>query len=738
MNLRNYFAPGTQFAGVVLSVLALAVGLIWIATKQPWLGLVLETDPLGKVIIVEVAQNAPLAQDVTGAQLVGLAPAATTGADVPPALVMEPMDIIEEPDTIATLELLQRFYGRQDQITAALRSGPVILSIERAGRLETVTATATLTRPLADLPVKFWLQLFVALTGCLLGAWVVCLRPKDGAAWMFLVAGIGLAMASATAALYSAREIALDATLFTTLSRINSSGSLIFGIGMVTLFLIYPRHIVPRLVLWLPAVGIGGAIAFMQLDDWPRHYGLLQDLIASVMLVLLAVIVAQVVVNRKDPRARAMLGWLGLSIGVGAGGFVLTSIVPVLLNVPPFLEQSTAFLFFLLIYGGMAMGVLRYRLFDLATWSFGIMFYGLGMALLLLLDAALIYGLSLDRAPALGIALAAVGVVYLPFRTDLANALRRGRKLSPEELYQRVTEIAHALDPREQQDLLVAFWTDLFNPLQVTVLARDEDVATALVNDGASLTLGPIAGRSGLRLDWAYQGARLFSSADLARAKALNSMVERSLEQHQAYVEAVTSERLRINRDMHDNIGVLLLGALHAASPDRKDLLIRQTLSDLREIISNPLQNSLPLPQLVADLRAEIAGHLEAAEIDVNWRDHNLPDALMSAQQVHTVRSFLRESTSNIVRHSAARRVDVKLSATGGLMTITLQDNGHGFDVETVKRGNGFMNLAARVERLGGTFDLASSPSGTRISACIPLETGQTMSRNPDDREAAE
>lgn len=35
--------------------------------------------------------------------------------------------------------------------------------------------------------------------------------------------------------------------------------------------------------------------------------------------------------------------------------------------------------------------------------------------------------------------------------------------------------------------------------------------------------------------------------------------------------------------------------------------MIRQTLSDLREIISNPLQNSLPLPQLVADLRAEIA-----------------------------------------------------------------------------------------------------------------------------------
>ncbi|MCR8825427.1 sensor histidine kinase [Pseudosulfitobacter koreensis] len=738
MILRRYFAPGTHFAGVVLAALALAVSLTWIATKQPWLGLVLEADSSDGVTIVEVAQGTPISQDVTGAQLWALAPAQPSGADAPRGLDIEAVDIIEEPDAIASAELLQRFYDRQDQITTALRSGPVALTIERAGRFETVTATAASTRPLADLPVKFWLQLFVALTGGLVGAWVVCLRPRDAAAWMFLVAGVGLAMASAAAALYSAREIALGATLFTTASRINSSGSLIFGIGMVTLFLLYPRRIVPRPVLWLPAIAIGGAIAFIQLNNWPRHYGLLQDLIAATMLVLLAVIVAQVVVNRKDPRARAMLGWLGLSIGVGAGGFVITSIVPILLNVPPVLEQSTAFLFFLLIYVGMAMGVLRYRLFDLATWSFGIMFYGLGMALLLLLDAALIYGLSLDRAPALGIALAAVGIVYLPFRTAVGHWLRRDRRLSAEELYKRVTEIAHAMDATEQQNLLIAFWTDLFNPLKVTPMNRGEGRATRLIDDGASLTLGAIAGLKGLRLDWAHQGARLFSSADLARAKALNAMVEQSLEQHQVYLEAVTSERMRINRDMHDNIGVLLLGALHAASPDRKDLLIRQTLSDLREIISNPLQNSLPLPQLVADLRAEIAGHLEAAEIRVNWRDHSLPNALLPAQHVHTVRSFLRESTSNIVRHSAARSVDVDLSEAQGLMTITLQDDGHGFDVETVKLGNGFINLAARVERLGGTFDLTSAPSGTRISACIPLDAGQTTLRTPGDREAAE
>lgn len=724
--MRRYFAPGTHFAMIVMSSLALAVCLIWLSTQQPWLGLRLDIDGTGTVVIERVAANGPLPEALigamTGARLLGVAPISAPDQSPPPALLIEPNDLIEEPDTLGSAALLRRFYDRQDQIVAALRGGPVTLVFERAGVRETVTVQAAPTRPLADLPVKLWLQLFVALTGTLVGAWVVCLRPRDWAAWMVLVAGGGLAMASASAALYSARELALSAPLFTFASRVNSSGALIFGIGMVTLFLIYPRRIVPRAVLWLPVGAISGCIAFIQLKDWPQHVGLLQDMIAAIMVVLLVAILAQVIVNRRDPRARAMLGWLGMSIGVGAGGFVLTSVVPALLNLPPFLEQSTAFLFFLLIYVGIAMGVLRYRLFDLSRWSFGFMFYGFGVALLLLLDAALIYGLSLDRAPALGIALAAVGVVYLPLREAVGRWLRRNRSLPAEVLYKRITEIAHAMDPVQQQGLLEAFWGDLFHPLKVTALEQGEFSATALLDDGAALRLAPIAGLPGLRLEWAHQGARLFSSADLGRAKTLNAMIARSLEQHLEYVEAITSERLRINRDMHDNIGVLLLGALHATSPDRKDLLIRQTLSDLREIISNPDQTNLPLPQLVADLRAEIVGHLEAADIDARWRDPVLPNALLPPQIVHTLRALLRESTSNIVRHSGASSVEIELSEVSGQLTVTLQDDGKGFEAETVRLGNGFKNLAARVGQLGGTFDISSSPLGTRISACLPLE----------------
>ncbi|WP_206050330.1 sensor histidine kinase [Oceaniglobus ichthyenteri] len=739
--MRRYFAPGSYFAVVVISSLLLVLWLIWLATEQPWLGLKLGVGADGDVVIEQVSHAADVPQDITGARLVSLARSVNAGSEPGTRVILEPRDLIEEPDSIGSAEELQRFFARQDQLVEMLRGGPVELEIERDGGRAQVTVGPAPTRMIAEIPVQFWLQVFVALSGLVIGAWVVCLRPRDAAAWMFLIAGLGLAMSSGAAALYSTRELALSGPIFTTASRINSSGALIFGIGMVSLFLIYPRQIVPRAALWIAPLGIGGILAFVQLADWPRHLGLVPNAIAAVMAVLLVAIIAQVVVNRHDPRARAMLGWLGLSIAVGAGGFVLTSVVPTLLGYSAIIEQSTAFLFFLLIHVGVAMGVLRYRLFDLATWSFGIVFYGLGVALLLVLDAALIYGLSLDRAPALGVALAMVGVVYLPLREAAARLLRHNRRLPAEVLYERITEIAQAMPPTRQQALLQAFWTDLFKPLKITALKGDDPVQTTLVGDGASLILAPIAGLTALRLEWAYQGSRLFSSADLIRAKTLNSMIARSLQQHRDYAEAIADERLRINRDMHDNIGVLLLSALHASTSDRKDLLIRQTLADLREIISNPDQTGLPLPQLIADMRAEIIGHLEAAEIDAHWHDHALPDLFLTPQIMHTLRCFLREATSNIVRHSGASTVHINVSASADGIAVSLCDDGRGFEAANVQSGNGFKNLAARVAQLHGTFDLQSTPEGTRISASLPLEhpmQDATPNENIYDTRAAE
>ncbi|WGW02920.1 sensor histidine kinase [Tropicibacter oceani] len=712
--MRWYFAPGPVFAASVVVNLAMALLVVWVAMAQPWLGITLDLRD-DVVTIGAVADDGPTPAEVQGATLLAVAPAGQ------PPLALRAMDVIEEPDMLGSADLLTQFYAHQDQIHAALRAGPVDLIVQQDGAERDVRVSAQAKRPLADLSIEFWTQLTVALTGLIIGSWVVCLRPRDMAARMFLLAGVGLALASGSAAVYGTREIALPLEVFRLLTRLNGSGSLLFGIGMVTLFLIYPRRIVHRMLLPLPAMTICAWACLVLFVDWPRYVPTLQDAIAITMVVLLLAIGSQVALNRRDPAARAMLGWLGLSVAIGAGGFVLTTTLPILLGQQePWLRQSTAFLFFLLIYGGIAMAVTRYRLFDLSDWSLKILSYGVGVALLLLLDAALIYGLSLDRAPALGLALAAVGLVYLPLRDRLARRMRQHREMPAEELYKRVTEIAHGDDPALRLGLLRNFWTDLFNPLSIAT-TRQHNTEPHLLDNGRALQLGALPGLPALRLELADGGTRLFSSGDLARVRALQSLIANSLDQHQTYREAVIAERSRINRDMHDNIGVLLLSALHTSGGDRKDLLIRQTLTDLREIISNPDQHNWHLPRLMADLRAEIIGHLEAADIAVTWEATEFPDITVPPQVVHTLRAFLREGTSNIVRHAGAHGVIIQVRAENQRIHLSMADNGRGFDESRGSTGNGFRNLRGRTAQAGGRFDLSTSPEGTTLTATLPL-----------------
>lgn len=585
--MRFYFPPGLLFVISIVASLALVAWVVFIAVSQPWLGIGLDLKD-GSIVVSQVDGRGALQPQILGQRLVSLA-----GAQQGPA-PLAAIDLIEETDMIGDVAQLKAFYAQQERLFQGLASGEVGLGLSSTGGQQgLVLADVQQSRPIVSLPLKFWTQLLVGFIGLVIGTWVACLRPKDLAAWMVLLTGIGLALSSGSAALYSTREIALSYDVFTTASRINSIGTLVFGIGMMTLFLVYPRVIVPRTLVALPALAITGQILFIQAVDWPRYVGSLQTAVAAIMLALLIAIAAQVIVNRRDPAARAMLGWLGLSVASGAGGFVLTVSVPTLLGQEIWLEQSTAFLFSLLIYAGIALGVARYRLFDLASWSFGILFYGFGVALLLLLDAGLIYGLSVERAPAFGIALAAIGGIYLPLRRNTAQWLMRKKLMPAEELYRRITDISHAMDPSQKLAVLRMLWEDLFSPLSITALPAQPHPMRAgqetyLNENGSAMVIAPVLGLPGLRLEWAAQGTRLFSTQDLLRAKSINAFIDTSLRQNQTYLEAVDTERSRINRDMHDNIGVLLVSALHVDNLDRKDALIRQTLTDLREIISNP------------------------------------------------------------------------------------------------------------------------------------------------------
>ncbi|MFA6544888.1 MAG: two-component regulator propeller domain-containing protein [Limisphaerales bacterium] len=221
-------------------------------------------------------------------------------------------------------------------------------------------------------------------------------------------------------------------------------------------------------------------------------------------------------------------------------------------------------------------------------------------------------------------------------------------------------------------------------------------------------------------------GVRLVSLRKIRRAVEL-------LEQQQA----LAAERSRIASDMHDQLGsrltqLSLLGELalrEAASPesvarhlDKITAQSREVAKSLDEIVwtVNPGNDTLErtAAYIVHFTEEFFEPTLVRCRLDV---PANLPECTLSADHRHQLFLAFKEALTNVARHAAATEVEVRLSAGPQWMELSIRDDGRGF-IPTKAIGNGLGNMRARIEGMGGRFDLSSQPgAGTRLTFRIPL-----------------
>jgi signal transduction histidine kinase len=79
------------------------------------------------------------------------------------------------------------------------------------------------------------------------------------------------------------------------------------------------------------------------------------------------------------------------------------------------------------------------------------------------------------------------------------------------------------------------------------------------------------------------------------------------------------------------------------------------------------------------------------------------------------------EALQNVQKYAEAASAVLKLDGADGVLTFEVIDNGKGFDAATVKRGAGLTNMTDRIDALGGSFEMSSTPgSGTRVRGSLP------------------
>ncbi|MEE8412973.1 MAG: histidine kinase [Dehalococcoidales bacterium] len=206
-------------------------------------------------------------------------------------------------------------------------------------------------------------------------------------------------------------------------------------------------------------------------------------------------------------------------------------------------------------------------------------------------------------------------------------------------------------------------------------------------------------------------------------------------------ISAQEEERRRVARELHDEVGQALsaimmdlaraIDSLPSEAADAKQGLLHsrslaaQTLTELRKLIYDLRPEVLDQLGLAPALRSYVKSRLEATDIEVRFSFSGLEDRLPSRMEL-TLFRIIQEATTNVVRHSGASMVNIKVSATNSRVTATIEDDGSGFDVEAALQAPeswGLRGIRERVGAVGGQLSIKSKPGqGTRIRFQIPLE----------------
>ena len=197
---------------------------------------------------------------------------------------------------------------------------------------------------------------------------------------------------------------------------------------------------------------------------------------------------------------------------------------------------------------------------------------------------------------------------------------------------------------------------------------------------------------------------------------------------------AVTTERLRIARDLHDllghNLSLIALkselaGRLISVAPERAateigdiEHVARTTLQEVREAVSAYRQ-----PTLKSELQAaqEI---LAAAGIAYSYDgDEGMIDALPTPVEA-TLSWAVREGVTNVIRHSRAHQCTIRVTRDAQEISIEVIDDGRGATSMNISdnEGNGLRGLAERVEKLGGRCEASPrAGEGFLLAVSVPL-----------------
>jgi signal transduction histidine kinase len=174
-------------------------------------------------------------------------------------------------------------------------------------------------------------------------------------------------------------------------------------------------------------------------------------------------------------------------------------------------------------------------------------------------------------------------------------------------------------------------------------------------------------------------------------------------------IDSIDEERRRLSRELHDGLGQTLtaiklkLESIDSEDPDIDKKFLKNikfdidsSISEIRHISNDIMPAVLIEFGLVNALRNLCEDISENSKIEVNFRQ-SYKSRLTRREETYLFR-IAQEALKNAIKHSSASLIMIDLQSTDTLLTLTISDNGIGFDSKNVIYGNGIFNMKERAK----------------------------------------
>jgi signal transduction histidine kinase len=207
---------------------------------------------------------------------------------------------------------------------------------------------------------------------------------------------------------------------------------------------------------------------------------------------------------------------------------------------------------------------------------------------------------------------------------------------------------------------------------------------------------------------------------------------------------AVQRLKDRIARDLHDDVAASMSGIrilsevaesqVKEKAPESGALLAQitqnaqQTLDSISDLIWAVKPSHDYLNDLADRIRHQAGQVLQAKGIDYEIIiPRDLPLLALDAEKRRNAFLIFKEALNNVVKYSQCTKVKILLSYDQSVMQLIVQDDGRGFDLNTVEQGNGLVNMYRRAVDMGGEISIKSAPgAGTTVEMSLRVASSET------------